>query len=317
VPGTRAGVDLEARRKTREMFVSDRFVYLELQKTGTTHIRRLLRENLGGRTVGKHNQITPDLLDGSRVILGSIRDPWEWYVSLWAFGCDHRGDLYRTATQGRRFRGHGWRAHPGRAAASLVAEVRRQPGHWRATYTHPDDADAFRRWLVLVLGERLPYQMYEYGAASLGKLVGFMSYRYLNVYCGRAGDNRALARLDSFEAVRAFERERNVVDLFIRNEALEETFIDALRRSGRELTESQLAAIREHRHLNTSPHRRETGYFYDAGSAALVGEADRIIVDRFGYRSPLAAVATSVPQPASAVEQPLLPGEAPAGAPSA
>jgi hypothetical protein len=300
------------------MFVSDRFVYLELQKTGTTHIRRLLRENLGGRTIGKHNQITPDLLDGSRVVLGSIRDPWEWYVSLWAFGCDHRGDLYRVATQGRRIRGHGWRAHPGRAAASLVAEIGRQPERWRATYTDADDADAFRRWLMLVLGERLlPYQLYEYGAPRLGRLVGFMSYRYLNVYCGRAGDNRALARLDSFEAVRAFEREHNAVDLFIRNEALEETFIDALQRSGRELTESQVAAIRDHRHLNTSPHRRETSYFYDAGSAALVGEADRIIVDRFGYTSPLAPALTGVPEPATSAERSVLTSDAPAGVQSA
>ncbi|HTK45828.1 MAG TPA: hypothetical protein VL749_10805 [Patescibacteria group bacterium] len=295
------------------MFVSSRFVYLELQKTGTTHIRRLLRENLGGTTIGKHNPITPDLLDGSRVVLGSIRDPWEWYVSLWAFGCDHRGDLYRAATHDRRMRGHGWRSDARRAAARLAAEFRRRPEEWRRTYTDADDADAFRRWLTLVLGDRLPYQMYEYGAPSLGRLVGFMSYRYLNVYCGRAGDPGALTRLDSYEAVRAFEREHNAVDLFIRKESLEETLIDALHRSGAALTEAQVEAIRSHRRLNTSSRRRETRDFYDAGSAALVGEADRIIVDRFGYTSPLAPAPAGVPAPGF-VELARTQGESPAGA---
>src|SRR5690349_15399636 len=76
------------------MFVSDRIVFLELQKTGCTHIRNLLKEIVGGRLVMRHNQAPADLFTGDRFFLGSVRDPWDWHVSLWAYCCDGRGDLY-------------------------------------------------------------------------------------------------------------------------------------------------------------------------------------------------------------------------------
>src|SRR5690349_15515950 len=43
------------------MFVSDRIVFLELQKTGCTHIRNLLKEIVGGRLVMRHNQAPAEL----------------------------------------------------------------------------------------------------------------------------------------------------------------------------------------------------------------------------------------------------------------
>jgi hypothetical protein len=294
------------------MFVSDRYVFLELQKTGTTHIRALLQETVGGHLVGKHNQVTPELLDGSRVILGSIRNPWDWYVSLWAFGCGRLGELYATATRRRRVRGHGWRSDPVAALGHLAAELRRDPDEWRRCYADPDDPDAFRRWLFLVL-DRLPYRAYDYGTPSLGRHVGLMSYRYLHLYCAAAGETAALDRLRGFDAVAAFEQEHNLVDHFIRNEALEDTLIEALQRSGMELSESQLQRIRGRQRSNTSSRRRETGYFFDAASAALVEHRDRLLVKRFEYVSPLATAVAGEPEPL----QVPLPTDAPAGAQSA
>ena len=48
------------------MFVSDSIVFMELHKTGCTHIRNLLKELVGGEFQGKHNQATPDLLTSGR-----------------------------------------------------------------------------------------------------------------------------------------------------------------------------------------------------------------------------------------------------------
>lgn len=294
------------------MFVSDRFVFLELQKTGTTHIRGLLKEIVGGSLVGKHNQVTPELLDGSRVVLGSIRNPWDWYVSLWAFGCGRLGDLYAVATRRRKLRGHGWRSDPVAALGHLAEEFRRDPEEWRRVYADPDDPDAFRRWLFLVL-DRLPYQAYDYGAASIGRHVGLMSYRYLHLYCTPAGGGEALATLHGYDAIAAFERTHNLVDHFIRNETLEDTFIEALEQSGWHLTDAQLQRIRGRQRLNTSSRRRDTTYFYDAGAAALVQERERLLVDRFGYAGPAAPVIAEAPAtvPGVSIESPLAPGDVP------
>jgi len=302
------------------VFVSDRYVFLELQKTGSTHIRALLKELVGGALVGKHNQVTPELLDGSHVILGSIRNPWDWYVSLWAFGCGRLGDLYATATRRRRARGHGWRSNPITALGRLAEELRRDPDEWRRVYADPDDPEAFRRWLFLAL-EHLPYQAYDYGAPSLGRHVGLMTYRYLHLYCATAGDGAALARLGSFGAAVTFEREHNLVDHFIRTEALEDTLIEALQRSGTELSAGQLVRVRDRQRSNTSSRRRGTSDFYDAATAALVAERERLLIERFGYLSPLAPAIVGEPEPQASplvtIEGALSSSDAPAGIQSA
>ena len=70
------------------MFVAQGLIYLELQKTGGTHIRRLLERYTGGKPVGKHNRLPAG--SDADFIIGSIRNPWDWYVSLWAYGVTQR-----------------------------------------------------------------------------------------------------------------------------------------------------------------------------------------------------------------------------------
>src|SRR6476619_6662167 len=95
------------------MFISDRIVFLELQKTGCTHIRDLLRELVGGQLVGKHNQARRRLFIEGKSFLGSIRDPWDWHVSLWAFGCQGKGSVHISVTvDGLRIKGRGWTRNP-------------------------------------------------------------------------------------------------------------------------------------------------------------------------------------------------------------
>ena len=77
------------------MFVNDRIAYLQLQKTASTHIAQLFREYVGGESLSKHSRLRDE--HGDRHIVGSIRNPLDWYVSLWAHGCRNRGALVATA----------------------------------------------------------------------------------------------------------------------------------------------------------------------------------------------------------------------------
>lgn len=86
------------------MFISDRLVFVELQKTGSDHIKTLLKKTVGGENDPKHG--TPDdaLLASGRAFVGSIRDPWAWYLSLWTVGCQRKGELYERLTNPRKWR---------------------------------------------------------------------------------------------------------------------------------------------------------------------------------------------------------------------
>src|SRR4030095_1676667 len=83
------------------MFINDKLVYLALHKTGCSHVLKLLSSipDLDGRIIGKHNtiyEVSKRRLGNlsEKIKAGNVRNPWDWYVSLWAFGCMKKGGLY-------------------------------------------------------------------------------------------------------------------------------------------------------------------------------------------------------------------------------
>jgi len=83
------------------MYASEQLIYLELQKTRCTHIRNSLNRCLGGTFDGTHNQISEELMKSDKLIIGSIRNIWDWYLSLWSYGCDRKGSLHNIVTRKR------------------------------------------------------------------------------------------------------------------------------------------------------------------------------------------------------------------------
>ena len=70
------------------MFVSEQICFVEFGKTGCSFIREIFNENIkSGRLTKIHDQITNDLIASERIKVGSIRNPLDWYISLWSFGC--------------------------------------------------------------------------------------------------------------------------------------------------------------------------------------------------------------------------------------
>lgn len=103
------------------MIEADSFIYPQMQKTGCTRIGEILIELCGGQSVGrKHGTIAekPD-----KLVIGSIRNPWAWYVSLWSFGCEGKGMIRQT-----------------------IDDLTYHKG----VYTTANDVEAFRRWLATV-----------------------------------------------------------------------------------------------------------------------------------------------------------------------
>ena len=80
------------------MFISDKLVYIQLQKTGCTHIAKLLADLFKGKQIRKHGCATPDQIKEHDYFVSSIRNPWDWYLSLWTFGAQGRGSLRRNLT---------------------------------------------------------------------------------------------------------------------------------------------------------------------------------------------------------------------------
>ena len=191
------------------MFVADRLIYLQLQKTGCTHIAKLLEQSVGGKQLKKHSRIADPAACAGKTIVGSIRNPWDWYVSLWAFGCAGEGGIHRAVTRRRWLR-------------SFAEE-------WRETYRDRNDPKLFRQWLRLMMDPRRRRDMG--GILSDGPLfAGVYTHRYVWLHW------RELTPVHSLEELRQTDASNNLLNAIIHTESLESDLIRVLAQAGYQAT---------------------------------------------------------------------------------
>lgn len=270
------------------MFISDRLVFLELQKTGCTHIRDALVHLVGGQLVGKHNQVEDALLRRAPAFLGSVRDPWDWYLSLWTYGCAGKGAIQRrVTTPGLRLHGLGWAQHPVAAWVGLRSRWRRDVQAWQAVYRDPADPQAFRQWLRLLLQPPTHYDIGEgFGASPLSLAAGLMTYRFVRLFTLSRSQLRLMNGLTSQAKIAQHIERHCFVQQFIRMEHLESDLIAALAACGLPLDAGQQAELLARRPTNTSQRPLGLSHYYDAESSALVAAREAVLIERFNYRAP-------------------------------
>lgn len=270
------------------MFISDKIVFLELMKTGCTHIRDLLEELVGGKLVGKHNQATQDLFTEGRVFLGSVRDPWDWYVSLWGYGCHRKGTVFgNVTTHGIKFKGRHWKENPFSAAHELLhSRPNRLADKWKRTYQDINDPGAFREWLHMMHDKAFRPDVEGYAQCAAGQVTGYLTYSYLRLFACKKGETDALNAIRTSDQLVEFEARNCFIDHFIRNDHLESDLLDALKSAGFEFSANTESKVLSRPRTNTSSRKRNLGYYYDASSEQLVDYWDRLLVEKFGYVVP-------------------------------
>lgn len=266
------------------MYISNKLIYLQLEKTACTHIESILNSYLPGETVGKHGPLTFDA--GGRHVIGSIRNPFDWYVSLWAYGCLGQGQVHSTLTTGasqltkRALRDRA--LHPVRwkeVPSVLMSTICHNKAEFRALYRDPDDPELFRAWLQRILeGPKRPYIQDDYPMQLIDKQLGLFSYRFLRLFTDfRAWTNHRSA-LRSAADVRQFYEDHSICSTFIRNERLEQDLATLLSGIGLETTVEGLLRDK----INASKHRTYREYYND-DLVELVRKKDGLICDLFSY----------------------------------
>ena len=266
------------------MFLSEKLVFVELHKTGCTHITRLLEHTVAGQVIGKHNAPSRDLIQSSRIFVGSIRNPWEWYVSLWAYGCDHRGGVYHAVTKPDTVLNlcRHWLVDPIYSAFLLLNHISRRPELWQECYADVDDPKAFRRWLYMIHDSKHWHDFGQaYGKYPMSHIAGMLTYRYLKLFC-----KKDFRHIKTLEELQVFEKDYGYINYFIRNENLEQDFLTALDLAGIALPEDKKNLVNSIDKTNTSSKKHSAAYYYDADTINLVGNREKLIIDKFGYRAP-------------------------------
>lgn len=266
------------------MFVSDSLIYIHMQKAAGSHIVRLLAEIFEGAIVGKHNAASPKDLRSGAYVISSIRNPWDWYLSLWTYGVQGRGAFSQRLTN-RKF------VYPLKSSfhnlqdvvINFYSEWTKETNRWREAYACGDDVEAFRLWLRMIHDPANSRVLGEgYRATVLPEEFGFMTHRYLKLCCFNTSELKNPDLVKGFAELKSFDSENCYIHRFIRQERLEEDFCDAVSEV-RSLKQSELELIYSGQRTNASSRTLSLADYYDDQAIALVADRERLLIEKFGY----------------------------------
>lgn len=266
------------------MYVSKKLVYLQMQKTGSTHVTRVLKHRTKGSQRERHEQLQDYQKFTDRLIVSSVRNPWDWYVSLWAYGCSGKGGVYRYLlltpwSEIRQSRRNGGLASAARSTLRAVSQVGRRPD-WKDLYADVANEENYRTWLKLVLGEEGRHIQKEgYGASPVKDVVGFMTYRFLALTTAFDKWNETGRQARSYDDILRFAGEHTIAKRILRMESLNTDIHALLNSIGIDISMDTLEAIGK---TNASRHLKYDSY-YDEETFDLVARRDRFIIDQHGY----------------------------------
>ncbi len=255
---------------------SDKFVYLALQKTGSTFIHSTLSDLFGAQVVfAKHSPLLDE--HHSKFVFGSIRNPWDMYVSLWSYGCQGEGGLRKRLTN-RRFQVA--RRLPD--VGLLLREITKPTQRWRAYYSEPHSPEKFNKWLVEMHDPADAAQIDPaFGATRMRRVAGFATYRYCRVYMANVS---SVLGCGTEADLAAAVSENYLPQAMIRFEHLADDLIAATRAAGCVVDQTLEQTVRDRaaKPVNRSDHKPYWEY-YDDASRELVRRRDAVIVERHGY----------------------------------
>lgn len=282
------------------MFITDKLIYLQMHKTACTHIASLLSKHIGGKQIGKHNWL--ENFDTKKLICGSIKNPWDWYVSLWAFGCINDGEVrgrvivrdtqkfselfkYKLRSKYNPYISNNFQF--GDMWSHLKNEIKKPTYLWIDTYKDSQSPENFRKWLKLMYNPLRFKDFFEgYSESSISKFAGLMTYRYCYFFMKDFFQTKNFKGIKTPEELRKFDKTNNILDFTIKTESLENDFIQMLEKFGYDLDEETKNQIRGGGKTNVSKHSKASHY-YDEVTINLVAETEKLIIEKYNYKPPI------------------------------
>lgn len=273
------------------MFLSNDFVYVDLNKTGSVSVLNWLHGLELPQRYVKHHLKPDDAIISSNILkFATIRNPWDYYLSLWSYGVKQKGKSgpYLALTRFRPFKSRGYTQSPRGAISGFVPSLLTAAcQNWQENlqlYSDPNNPEAFRKWLHKMMDPKMASMLSgSYYSSRLYRYSGFYTYRFCNLYCS---DDKTLhsGRLRDQISLEKWAQENCYIDNFMHTETLAADFRAIM--LGHRLADAKTldAVIGVGKPMNASrPASARRSDFYDTETRQLVAERERLIISRFGY----------------------------------
>lgn len=142
------------------MFLTNEYCYVDKNKTASVYVNNRLKDLNNGNFYFKHHQVpSAEVIENKDIIkFGTVRNPWDWYVSLWSYACKKKEmvGIYNNLTKNRIVSGYGKVDNPFRAffekqCSFYLLNMRTDT---QQLYEDFLSVENFRQWLRIVLDDK-------------------------------------------------------------------------------------------------------------------------------------------------------------------
>ena len=263
------------------MFISEQICFVEFGKTGCSFIRKILKENIKmGELTKIHDQISNDLINSKKLKVGSIRNPLDWYISLWSFGCKmkKKDPLYSNLTS--------LRLNPRRLSSIknnkikkiifLFEQFKKDLISNKDLYSDPYNTQNFRKWIKLLFNKtKKNFISEQYSISNTNKFIGYMTFHYLIKFTNHNFHYKLFnGILNNNEDINDYYNKHSYIDHFIIFENLNKSLIHLFKKIELPLDEEKLFKTRP---INKSSRFPKVSEYYDNETKEMIQHFDALI----------------------------------------
>jgi len=190
------------------MIEGKHFIYLNNWKTGSSFIEHYLKKYFSRSIVCSKASINKISLVESKdkILISSFRNPYKIYVSLWAYGCMHRGTLHKKLTNknlNSRFSYDFTKQFiKSRKNIFFLPYYRiNKPKEWENLYSNQESIKNFNNWLYKINSDKYFFstKLDSPIRFSNGSKIGFLSRRILKKHFNYTLDYRGRVVYESIK----------------------------------------------------------------------------------------------------------------------
>ncbi|MGV3550374.1 hypothetical protein [Rhizobium sp.] len=255
------------------MIEYEKFIYLDMYKTGSTYVDSLLRKLIKGKPLRRtrHAPITkgrPFFWKRGKYAFATVRNPWDWYVSMWAYSIKQPNVLFF------------------RDVRTVLG-----PEGSKKLFDAENPKESFAVWLRALADPAFLNSVmigHPYSKTSLNKFLGFYSYRFMRVTTPHPALAMGWWNIRNMDHAIRHQKRWALYDQVFKSETLTEEFsqfvLENRKRFGFRHNAERILAENAPTPKNTSNRTLSTYRdYYTDELRELVASRDRLIIELFGY----------------------------------
>jgi hypothetical protein len=270
------------------MFITENLILLEYPKAASSYLRRFIRLYYGFNVQkkGVHNPIISDEIykevDNDAIkVLGSVRNPYSFYVSLRAF------DIQNTRKDGNDNRiglNRLFFTKPGlKPIVRNPVVLFRDLSDWKDTYVDSYSTKNFQRWIELFIDKKTQHVHPLY--AKISHRMGYATYLYFMLYTKHFNKNYK-ELLNQNISLEDYYQEFEFPIEIVKTETAYDGLIRAsisLNLDKDKVIKLQDEMLQKKKHFNASKRKTYIEY-YSKEIIELVAQKDKWLIEKYNYK---------------------------------